>query len=383
MGKIAINESTMTNIANAIRAKNESTDTYKPSEMADAIEAIQGGGIIEPLSITSNGTYNAPDGIDGYNPITVNVPQDGGPPDSAFVIKGDGSYRFYGIGWDWFIEKHGHQIRTENLNNVKGMFNQSYIKEIPFDINLGRDVTYLDSMFGTVRNLIELPIINIPDSPSWNTKSYSSGDYAFTSCSVLRRIRKENIPFIQSLYNTSGPFGSQVFYSCSLLDEICDYAVGSETSNVTNNRFSLFCGHCRRLMNFTFMTDNGIPYVRKWKSQILDMSMNIGWGYGGGSDYGAIPLSKKVTDDTTYQALKNDPDWYSPNVEYSRYNHDSAVNTINSLPDTSAYLASAGGTNTIKFKGEAGTLTDGGAINTLTEEEIAVATAKGWTVTFV
>lgn len=67
----------------------------------------------------------------------------------------------------------------------------------------------------------------------------------------------------------------------------------------------------------------------------------------------------------------------------SVYNHDSAVETINSLPDTSAYLASAGGTNTIKFKGDSGSATDGGAINTLTEEEIAVATAKGWTVTLV
>ena len=96
-----------------------------------------------------------------------------------------------------------------------------------------------------------------------------------------------------------------------------------------------------------------------------------------------ITADKLVTDDTTYQALKNDPDWFSTKVEYSRYNHDSAVNTINSLPDTSAYLATAGGTNTIKFKGAAGSKTDGGAINTLTEAEIAVATAKGWTVTFV
>ena len=70
-------------------------------------------------------------------------------------------------------------------------------------------------------------------------------------------------------------------------------------------------------------------------------------------------------------------------VPYSRYNHDSAVETINSLPDTSEYLAANGGTNTIKFKGAAGSKTDGGAINTLTEEEIAVAAAKGWTVTLV
>ena len=96
-----------------------------------------------------------------------------------------------------------------------------------------------------------------------------------------------------------------------------------------------------------------------------------------------ITADKKVTDDVSYQALKNDPDWYTTDIAYSRFNHDSAVRTINSLPDTSAYLATAGGTNTIKFKGEAGSATDGGAINTMTEEEIAVATAKGWTVSLV
>ena len=81
--------------------------------------------------------------------------------------------------------------------------------------------------------------------------------------------------------------------------------------------------------------------------------------------------------------MKNDPDSWTYDINYSKYNHDSAVETINSLPDTSAYIATAGGTNTIKFDGASGAKTDGGAINTLTEEEIAVAAAKGWTVTLV
>lgn len=96
-----------------------------------------------------------------------------------------------------------------------------------------------------------------------------------------------------------------------------------------------------------------------------------------------ITEDKRVTDDATYQALKDDPDWWTSNIAYSRYNHDSAVATINSLPDTSAYLAANGGTNTIKFKGESGSATDGGAISSLTPEEIAVATSRGWTVSFV
>lgn len=41
--------------------------------------------IIEPLHITSNGEYFAPEGIDGYSPISVNVPI----PDGYIIPKGE------------------------------------------------------------------------------------------------------------------------------------------------------------------------------------------------------------------------------------------------------------------------------------------------------
>ena len=119
------------------------------------------------------------------------------------------------------------------------------------------------------------------------------------------------------------------------------------------------------------------------KSQVIDMCVEIGYDnyqYQYSSDY--FPADKEIKDDATYQALKDDPNAWTKMPEYSFYNHDSAVETINSLPDTSAYLAENGGTNTIKFLGNSGSNTDGGAINTMTAEEIAVAAAKGWTVTF-
>ena len=142
-------------------------------------------------------------------------------------------------------------------------------------------------------------------------------------------------------------------------------------------------------MTFETDTKNGNnPIVANWANQVINLSIWLGTAdpsyasvltvYNTG-----ISEGDRVSDDTDYQAKKDNPNWYTDNYIYSRYNHDSAVETINSLPDTSAYLASAGGTNTIKFMGEAGSATDGGAINTLTEAEIAVATAKGWTVTLV
>ena len=159
----------------------------------------------------------------------------------------------------------------------------------------------------------------------------------------------------------------------------------NQTIKSTSNFFTSFCGRCHRLKNLTFKTNSdGTPISASWSNQTIEFTDYVGWAINKSFilDYNSgITADKQVTDDATYQALKNDPDWFTTNVKYSRYNHDSAVATINSLPDTSAYLATAGGTNTIKFKGASGSKTDGGAINTLTEEEIAVAAAKGWTVT--
>lgn len=37
-----------------------------------------GGAVVQPLSVTQNGTYNPPSGVDGYAPVTVNVSGGGG-----------------------------------------------------------------------------------------------------------------------------------------------------------------------------------------------------------------------------------------------------------------------------------------------------------------
>ena len=164
MSKVLVNESSLTGIADAIRGKNGSTDTYKPSEMAAAITAISGGGepVIEALSITANGTYTAPDGVDGYSPVTVNVPQSGGPPESAFVISGNCSYRFYRNGWNWFINQYGNRITTNNIDNVSYMFyTNGNIETIPFEINCD-NTNYISArtMFGDCTQLTIAPKIN-------------------------------------------------------------------------------------------------------------------------------------------------------------------------------------------------------------------------------
>lgn len=151
-------------------------------------------------------------------------------------------------------------------------------------------------------------------------------------------------------------------------------------AELTSNMFSGDIAYLPSLKSLRFdVQESGEPYTAKWKNQIIDLTVHVG-GY---FTQGVYPPSQldanyRIWDTASYTRLKNDPKAWGGSINFSVYNHDSAVETINSLPDTSAY-----GTNIIKFTGDAGNATDDGAINTLTEEEIAVATAKGWTVSLI
>ena len=423
-----INDTHLTGIANAIRNKyiesgvdimddNGEAPKYKPSEMATAINNLPKGSeiVITALNITENGTYTAPTGVNGYSPVTVNVPTGSGAgiPSEAFSISGECMYRFANGGWDWFIKNYGDQITTSNITSANNIFYHSNVETIPFTINLSTNGCECKSMFESCYNLKTLPEVSgkpvsfsnifyhcykirqIPDS--WGnldfskipTISYTSLSNIFNYCYSLRQIPAS---LLSNLHNDKATNAYYKFYMggftrCCSLDEILNLPVDGAT--VTSNMFSTTFERCNRSKNITFATDNGTPYTANWKNQTIDLTKAVGYNYGDSEQMyilnynSGITADKEVTDDITYQALKDDPDWWTIKRNYSRYNHDSAVATINSLPDTSAYLATAGGTNTIKFDGNSGSATDGGAISTLTEEEIAVATAKGWTVTLV
>ena len=75
MSVALITESNLTNIANAIRSKRHISDTFYPSEMAEAILAIHTADL-ENLTATSNGTYTPSANKDGFGQVVVQVPVD-------------------------------------------------------------------------------------------------------------------------------------------------------------------------------------------------------------------------------------------------------------------------------------------------------------------
>lgn len=370
--------------------------------------------VLESISITANGTYTPDAGIDGYNSVSVNVPQDGAPTAEELTLTGNCQYAFNNGKFDWVINKYGNAITTSNINQSDYMFYFTKVSSIPFTLNC------VDNPYGAVGNS-EAMFQNAQKlQVAPNITGYLRGvAYMFDGCYELHAIPEYNINFdrqhadtngrvndifhscrklrsiptnfLKQLYNANDYSYYSCYYSmfndCYYLDEIVGVPVSPAT--FTSNCFQNTFFNCRRVKNIIFDTDNGNAKTANWKSQTIDLSQNGGVGYSNG--YGMVAVGDndgyRLTEATqitslNYDTLKNNPDSWTKLKEYSRYNHDSAVATINSLPDTSAYLAANGGTNTIKFKGASGSATDGGAINTLTEEEIAVATARGWTISF-
>ena len=331
-------------------------------------------------------------------------------PEEAYVLSGNCSYRFAGSGWDWFLRDYAERMVTKNLSTTQYMFQGTTVENIPFEFNCS-DSSYSDMgymfynatnlkfvgkikkaypnsltrLFANCYNLRCLPEIENMNFSRLNSYSYSNISGMFSRCYSLRAIPED---FLKNIYVSQATTSSYTvfnngFENCCSLDEV--KGLMPITGTCTSDLFSYTFDNCTRLKTLLFaLQEDNTPYVVNWKNQTINI---ISLGYGNKNQIlnynSGITADKEVTDDATYQALKDDPDWFTTKVEYSRYNHDSAVATINSLPDTSAYLASAGGTNTIKFKGASGSKTDGGAINTLSEAEIAVATAKGWTVSLV
>ena len=337
-------------------------------------------------------------------------------PDEALNLTGNCTYRFAYDGSNWLVNTAGDKITTNNITDASYMFyTTSTLREIPFEINLANNAK-IEYMFGN-SGIKEAPKVNfltftsrinfsnffgnnpyLRELPEWlgdlMEQSYNiSSGYVFGpfsnmvgSCRSLRKIPDKVMKYMDVI-NPSGyyyvaSYGTP-FRGCSSLDELIN--ITCDNYAFTSNQFSYYFGSLNRVKNITFATnEDSTPFTRTWKNQTIDLTDSVGYSSYSDVQYilnynSGITADKEVKDDATYQALKNDPDWFTKNLDYSRYNHDSAVNTINSLPDCSA----SGGTNTIKFEGQAGALTDGGAINTLTEEEIAVATAKGWVVSFV
>ena len=344
--------------------------------------------------------------------------------------------------WEWFLEKYVNRIKvrlttkdpysifgtvyTGDLNGVKliestpggncsimEMFSGYLGKKLPVPIWEGtKPITKIIHTFSGCKNLTDTEIKSFLSHFNFSGLTRASFGGLFDKCHSVRNINS----ILAQIHARCKDFVNQTISlnklcnKTSVADELVglpvpggDVAYDSQYSLNDSHYFENIVNNANRAKKITFATKtDGTPYTVKWCYITIYLNNQVGYATSENdilsqSSVHGITREKKVSDAATYEALKNDPDYYVYNqttqsydgnevnigVLYSRYNHTSAVETINSLPDCSAYCAEINKTNTIKFKKYSGALTDGGGINTLTEEEIAVATNKGWTVSLV
>lgn len=231
----------MASIAEAIRHKRNITDKINAQNFPDEIEKITGGGGSknEPITITTNGVYTAPEGV-GYSPINVSVKLEGNP--LQYVIDNRGGngkpscyylfYHYLGKSLDSVLS----QCDFSKVTDMQQMFYQCFnLTTIPL-INTS-NVTKMNGMFNDCSSLTTIPQLDtskvttmanmfndcnyLTAIPELNTSSCTDMGSMFSSCYRLVSIPQLDTSNVTDMY--------QMFYRCNIT------AIPQlNTSNVTN-----------------------------------------------------------------------------------------------------------------------------------------------------
>ena len=430
MSKVFIEESSLTSIGNAIRGKTGNSELLSvPDGMVAAIESITTGGgsavLPEELRVITGDVQR----LFSKDYSTLYVKTYGNQITTKDLVNAQMFYNNKTIeevpfdlniasGYTNNLFDTCYELKkikdinianpTKTENGLGGLFyNCKKLKEIGVIRN-----PLITQFYGAFYNCYYLNYISIEGAVGVDDGVNTMYE-AFSNCYGLREVDSSFLKLLRinrsASYNTSGNYA--VFNNCYSMDRIVGFGVpiSSSSKTHTNNIYKLTFRNCYRLDELTFETnDNGTPKELYANNQVIDLSQGVGYcpnsawqrcnivgdikeGQLVPAFYDYIQPSASPTDIWNYQitADKNTEEYYNhkdswtEDYLYSRYNHRSMVNTINSLPDTSTFISSNGGTNTIKFKSNQGDSSPWGGASNLTEEEIAVATAKGWTVSFV
>lgn len=340
-------------------------DGYISGKAQGRIEGIEEGIVIQKdqlisIEITENGTYNRED---GYNEVVVNVPDLNGSYDEGYsdgvvagreeiiteqsdatitpqtVFKGE-------IGYGANNEKIvGEYEFVEGFNFSSIGYNQTESNEC--NNNITESIAYSKSLYDSIKpnsygnlnldfsannNLLYAPYPRIAPITGLN----------FNNCKNLIYIPKYEIGNLISL--------SYAFNNCESLEEIPQI----DTSNVTDFTGTFY--GCKRLKNISLLdcgkvtTFTYASYNKVFRS--CESLENLG---------GLKDLGKSFTTNQLYVYLTD-----SPKLTYS-----SLMNLINNLYDM---------TLNTSFKNTPTLYLHSSTKALLSDEDIAIATSKGWTI---
>lgn len=386
MSKYSIDNTTITAIANAIRTKDGTSAPILVSDFAPRILAI-------PTSKSSAVTL--PPAV--YYPfagalIKAYVDNEIVDPDEINMTQ---IYNAYGTLFKYCLldTMPAGWANIGNGGNVYGVsFEEAnWLKTIP-EVTGGATIRV--SYPAVFKNDNRLWYID--PNTNWTVQSTGSVNYSemFYNCYCLKSIPQ--VLLNETFGKSNGVSNGGAFSNCQNLRSLVlpNYYYDGNNYNLNMVKYggNYVFQYLVKLSSLTFSNfGNTLIFDTRTAGSYGAISIYldtcIGYGLAGMisvdptlvDDEGLIwDPNLRVTDSASYATLKNNPRYWTTSAAYSHYNHDSAVETINSLPDLISlnYNYSA----TISFKGASGSSTDAGAINTMTAAEIAVATNKGWTV---
>lgn len=399
MSKVAINESTLSAIGDSIRQKTGKTDLIAPLDMPAEIESIAGGGsepvvldYVYSFSLCGGVRYNSFQSetckkiINGEiilkNPTNVTT----SIPSSGTVVA------LYGLFYA--------------LDNVSDLSNCQIVIDIDDNV-----INQMTQLFYNCKQLQKLPIIQYKSNSLIQVNGFGN---SFFGC--IRLTTSEINSFLAPINKASNC--ASIFYGCSCMREVPENFHRIVDKEQTNPNYAGYYGNCftlnkinnipvfsatkdanmfastfNKLYNCRSITfeknENGTPKVANWSNQTIDLASGVGFIYDGTDEDRQIINDTKdisgIKGITTSSSHGSDDDYIIANYGICKYGHDQFVETINSLPDTSAYLATGGKTgNVIKvYKYQGHYSSSSKKMNNLTSAEIAVATSKGWTISLI
>ena len=193
--RLSINSEILTDIADAIRVKKETTDKYYPQNMASAISSIEGIVPTGTLPITSNNTYD----VTNYAYADVNVQADLTP---YFKISlGAGSNGNYS-GLDNCIKELPDNYFIPSGSSLEFTFyNTVGLTKAPMFSLSG--VTSIKRMFMGCSSLVSVP--------QYDTSNVTNFEGLFLNCSALTTVPVLNLSSATNL--------QYMFYSCVALSD--------------------------------------------------------------------------------------------------------------------------------------------------------------------